>query len=154
MNASYHLKSDSHCLVIAHPKWLSERGGWIHRHKPNKVECLVPSYIYNTITERITCLKFWSILRNPRNVVSPKSSVVIVRFPRGCGTCIVWFSVEPTTLDHSNIFFEKASNLISFERSYALIYLPSRMPHFEKIFELKLSHKWKVRYHVRVIFLP
>ena len=93
--------------------------------------------------------RYGEILEN----VSPKSRDVIGRFSRGRGTCIVWFSVEPTTLDHSNIFFEKASNLISFERSYALRYLPSRMPHFEKIFELKLSHKWKVRYHVRVLFL-
>ena len=58
MNASYYLKIDSHCLVIAHKKRLSERSGWTRRYKPNKVEWSVQSYIWSTITERFICRKF------------------------------------------------------------------------------------------------
>ena len=73
-------------------------------HHTYEVWLLNASHLWNSN-------RYGEILEN----VSPKSRDVIGRFPRGRGTCIVWFSVEPTNLDHSNIFISIVYNWISFD---------------------------------------
>ena len=92
MNASYHLKIDSHCLVIAHKKRLSERSGWTRRYKPNKVKLSVQSYIWSTITERFTCRKFKQIWRNPWKRLSEITRPNWEVFERSWNMCCMIFS--------------------------------------------------------------